>query len=133
VFDALTTAAGIAGWWAPATGSGVEGGELRLTFDADDPLVLQVATAQRPSTVVWAVKSCDFLPDWVGTRPTFALSRSEAGGSEVQFRRHGLTPHLECYNTCRAGWDHYLPSLRRYVESGRGSPSAPGRSRSRSD
>ncbi len=40
VFGILTTAAEFAAWWAPATGSAAEGGELRITFDGlDDPLV----------------------------------------------------------------------------------------------
>lgn len=124
VFDALTTLSGLAGWWTTnVTGSGVEGGELRLAFDdADDPLLIHVDTARRPASVVWHVRSCGFLPDWVGTTPRFTLCGSSDGGCDLSFRHEALSPELECYDQCRAGWDHFLPSLRDHVESGAGRP-----------
>jgi hypothetical protein len=123
VSDTLTTAAQFASWWAPATGSAVEASELSITFDSiEDPLVLQVKQATRASTVIWDVESCAFLPDWVGTTPAFTLSRSSAGGCDLEFRHEGLSPQLECYDMCQAGRDHYLPSLRAYLETGTGHP-----------
>jgi uncharacterized protein YndB with AHSA1/START domain len=122
VFDALTTVAGLASWWVPVTGSGTAGGELRFAFGAGQTLVAHVQEASRPSTVVWHVESCNVAPDWVGTSPTFTVSRSAEGGSELTFRHEGLGPQLECYDQCRAGWDHFLPRLQAYVESGAGAP-----------
>ena len=122
VFDALTTVAGLASWWAPVTGSGAAGGELRFSYGAGQTMVVQVEEADRPSTVVWRVEWCNVLPDWAGTSPTFTVRRSAEGGSELAFRHEGLGPQLECYDQCRAGWDHFLPSLRAYVESGAGTP-----------
>jgi uncharacterized protein YndB with AHSA1/START domain len=131
VYDALTTVAGLAGWWAPVTGSGDEGGELRFVFSgaarvedltlAEDPLVIGVDTARRPARVAWTVLACDFLPDWVGTTPTFEMT-PRGTGSELRFRHLGLSPRLECFSSCSAGWDHHLASLRAYVETGRGTP-----------
>lgn len=121
VFEALTTPAGVAGWWMPATGSGVEGGELRLSFPPG-PGVMRVDTARPFSRVVWTVLVCDFLSDWVGTRIIFALRPSESGGTTLEFCHQGLTPRLECFDQCQQGWDHYLPSLRDYVETGTGRP-----------
>ena len=49
VFEILTTAAEFTSWWAPATGSAAEGGDLQIIFDGiKDPLVLQVKQATRP-------------------------------------------------------------------------------------
>jgi uncharacterized protein YndB with AHSA1/START domain len=122
VFEILTTAAEFASWWAPATGSATEGGELRITFDSiDEPLLVRVKQATWPSTVIWDVEACAFLPDWVGTTPTFMLSESD-GGCHLRFRHEGLNPRLECYDMCRAGWDQYLPSLRDYIGTGTGKP-----------
>ena len=121
VFEALTTASGVAGWWVPTTGSGAEGGQLRLTFPPG-PAEMRVDTAQPFSTVVWAVLACDFLPDWVGTQIIFSLHPSERGGTTLAFRHQGLTAQLECYDQCRQGWDYYLPSLHDYVEIGTGRP-----------
>lgn len=121
VFEALTSAAGVGGWWVPTTGSGVEGGQLRMSFPPG-PGVVRVDTAQPFTTVAWTVLVCDFLPDWVGTRVVFALRPVESGGTVLEFRHEGLTPALDCYDQCQQGWNYYLPSLRDYVETGTGRP-----------
>jgi hypothetical protein len=72
--------------------------------------------------VIWDIQSCTFLPDWVGTTLSFTLSDPGSGGCDLFFRHAGLSPQLECYDTCRAGWDQYLPSLRDYIETGTGNP-----------
>jgi hypothetical protein len=89
--------------------------------------VLQVKQARRPSTVIWEVEVCAFLPDWVGTVPTFTLSEPDTGGCDLRFRHEGLSPRLECYDMCRTGWDQYLPSLRDYIDGGTGNPFSPAR------
>jgi len=43
-------------------------------------------------------------------------------GSERGAHHFGLDPTLDCYGTCSRGWDHYLASLRAYVETGTGNP-----------
>lgn len=74
VLAALTTAAGLTQWWGPTTGTGGAGGTLQVRFPiSDDPLVLRV-TADAPGVVSWGVDQCPFLPDWVGTTPTFTLT-----------------------------------------------------------
>jgi uncharacterized protein YndB with AHSA1/START domain len=121
VFEALTTPAGVSGWWMPTTGSGREGGELRLSFPPG-PGVMHVDTAEPSSLVVWTVLACDFLPDWVGTRIHFALRSDGRDGTVLDFRHEGLTPQLECFDQCRQGWNYYLPSLRDYLEVRAGRP-----------
>jgi uncharacterized protein YndB with AHSA1/START domain len=64
VFDALTTATGLTAWWASATGDGGQRGELRLTMNAPEPLVLRVDEAVRPRRVAWSVVDCALLPEW---------------------------------------------------------------------
>ena len=80
VFQALTTPAGVAGWWGDASGSGAEGGELRLAFSFDEPQVFHVDTAKRPSAVVWTVPEGSWLLDWTGTTISFQLSEAQADG-----------------------------------------------------
>ena len=46
-------------------------------------------------------------------------------GTELRFRHHGLTPQLECFEMCLAGWTHYLASLVDYVDRGTGTPNPP--------
>jgi uncharacterized protein YndB with AHSA1/START domain len=122
VFDALTTATGLSAWWTAAEGPGDAGGELRFFMSAPDPLLVHVDEATRPTRVQWTVVECSFEPDWVGTRPTFTVIPVAGGGSELEFRHHGLTDELDCIDVCTQGWNHYLASLRDYVETGHGSP-----------
>jgi hypothetical protein len=78
--------------------------------------------------VRWTVIECSFLSDWVGTRPVFTITAAGAGAAsgadeaELHFRHHGLTPELDCIDMCTRSWDHFLVSLRDYVETGHGSP-----------
>ena len=127
VFDALTTASGLTAWWTAAAGSGDTGGELQFFMSAPDPLLIHVDEATRPTSVRWTVTECSFEPDWVGTRPTFTITAVEGTSSdrevsELEFHHHGLTEELDCIEMCTRGWDHYIASLREYVETGRGSP-----------
>jgi uncharacterized protein YndB with AHSA1/START domain len=126
VFDALTTLPGLAGWWTTVSGSGLAGGELRFVFagegGSDEPLIIHVTAAQRPSTVRWSCLQYTLLADWAGTTLSFEVQPRQAGGSTLTFVHTGLTPRLECYRDCKNGWDHFLPSLRDFVESGRGRP-----------
>ena len=122
VFDALTTVSGLAAWWNPATGSGATGGELRFIMNAPEPLVIHVDEATRPTLVRWTVTDCPFLPDWVGTRPTFSIIRVDSTTAELHFHHHGLSQDLECSDMCTRSWNHYVASLRDYLELGRGNP-----------
>jgi uncharacterized protein YndB with AHSA1/START domain len=121
VFEAVSTAAGVSGWWMPTTGSGAEGTELHLRFPPG-PVLIRVDTVRPVSTVAWTVLVCDFEADWVGTQIVFTLRPGRDGGTTLEFRHQGLTPQLHCYDRCRQGWGHYLSSLRDYVETGAGRP-----------
>jgi steroid delta-isomerase-like uncharacterized protein len=122
LFDALTTVTGLAAWWNPVTGSGETGGELRFIMNAPEPLVIHVDEATRPTSVQWTVTDCPFLPDWIGTRPTFTITPVDGDASELHFRHQGLSEELECFDMCTRSWNHYMTSLRDYLEAGHGSP-----------
>jgi uncharacterized protein YndB with AHSA1/START domain len=122
VFDALTSLAGLAAWWNPATGSGDAGGELRFIMNAPEPLVIHVDEATRATSVRWTVTDCPFLPDWEGTKPTFTINRVDHNTTELHFHHHGLNDALDCIDMCTRSWNHYMTSLRDYVEDGIGSP-----------
>jgi hypothetical protein len=91
-------------------------------MNAPEPCVMRVDVAARPALVQWTCTSCDFMPDWVGTRPTYTIIPLDDGTTEVQFRHIGLTSELECIDMCTSGWNHFIPSLRDYAETGTGSP-----------
>jgi uncharacterized protein YndB with AHSA1/START domain len=122
IFDAITTTDGLAEWWNPATGSGTIGGELRFKMNAPEPLVIRVDEATRATAVRWFVTECPFLPDWIGTRPTFTITSVDDDTCELDFHHRGLNQELECIDMCTRSWDHYMTSLRDYLELGQGSP-----------
>jgi uncharacterized protein YndB with AHSA1/START domain len=122
IFDAFTTVSGLAAWWNPATGSGETGGDLRFMMNAPEPLVIHVDEATRSASVRWTVIDCPFLPDWIGTRPTFTITPVDGDTTALHFRHQGLSEQLECFGVCTRSWTHYMASLRDYVEGGRGSP-----------
>jgi uncharacterized protein YndB with AHSA1/START domain len=122
VFDAVTTASGLSAWWTQTEGSGDADGELRFFMTAPDPLHVHVDAATRPTSVRWTVTECAFEPEWVGTHPTFTITPAGDDACELVFTHVGLTDELECIDMCTSGWNHYLTSLRAYVETGRGNP-----------
>lgn len=123
VFEALTTPSGLTGWWMKASGSGLAGGEMTFVYDGGS-VIMRVDRAERPSVVRWTVLAASEVKDWVGTTISFDVSPNESGGSRLHFRHTGLTPQLECFDTCSAGWNSSLASLVNYVDPGKGSPVA---------
>ncbi len=123
VFSALTDIDALTHWWTPAAGGAEAGGTL-LFLMGDQEVVMRVDEADRPSRVGWTVLVCEPAPDWVGTSITFGLEPIGAG-TELRFDHHGLNRALECFETCQAGWTHFLASLVDYVDRGAGSPNPP--------
>lgn len=126
VFEALTSLEGLVGWWASsATGSGLPGSRFSLGFAGlDETITWRVDTVVAPTSVAWTCLSHTGLPDWNGTKIALELSEREAALTVLKFRHIGLVPALDCYEQCHAGWEHFLPSLRAYSETGRGTPFA---------
>jgi uncharacterized protein YndB with AHSA1/START domain len=126
VFAALTSLEGLAGWWASlATGSASSGGRFELGFTGlEESITMRVDRAVAPSDVAWTCVRHTGLPDWDGTRIVFALEGEGTASTTLAFRHLGLIPDLGCYEHCRAGWQHFLSSLRSYAEQGRGTPFA---------
>jgi uncharacterized protein YndB with AHSA1/START domain len=125
VLAALTTAESVSRWWGPTTGSAEPGGTLVVSFEGrKQEIVIHVLPAEK-GRVVWQVESAPLTPEWAGTTIVFELALSEEG-TTMHFRHDGLTPQLECFDMCHAGWTHYLASLLEYVDRGEGQPYTEG-------
>ena len=124
VFAALTSLEGLVGWWASsATGSGSNGTTFELSFAGlDEKITMRVDTAVAPSTVAWTCLNHSGLPDWEGTKLVFELSEQSDDSTLLKFRHIGLVPQLDCFEQCRAGWKHFLASLKSYAEHSQGTP-----------
>lgn len=65
------------------------------------------------------------LRDWVGTTIRFRCEPVDDKRSRLRFEHVGLTPVLDCYDSCESGWSYYLgESLRALLENGEGKPFA---------
>ncbi len=54
--------------------------------------------------------------EWLGTKLVFEISEHD-GITSIDFTHIGLEPQLECFDICKAGWDHYFSgSLKKYLE-----------------
>ncbi len=120
VLAALTAPEAVTGWWGPTSGATGEGGSFSVSFGDGRRIDLVVVSAS-PRQVVWDVEAAPHTTEWVGTTIVFDLAPA-GQGTEVRFRHFGLTPQLECFDMCHAGWTHYLASLAAYVDRGAGEP-----------
>jgi uncharacterized protein YndB with AHSA1/START domain len=123
VFDALTTPEAFAHWWVPAGGSGATGEELVIHF-GETRAIFRVKETVPASEVRWEVLTCEIEHDWDGTEISFDLEPTPNGGTRIDFRHHGLTPQLVCFEMCQSGWTQALGGLLNYVE---GSSAAAGK------
>jgi len=86
-----------------------------------------VAEAEPGLRYVWHVDDC-FLPwfedktEWTKTDVIFDIAPTSEG-SLIKMTHRGLTPEVECYDACNAGWKgHFTSSLYKLITEGVGTP-----------
>ena len=126
IIEALTDDAAISRWWTAVTRSERDGNDVRLFVRDNAPFVFfTVEHAPETGEVIWTVKECAVQADWVGTAPSFSVQQNDDGTCTIAFRHVGLSPAVECFDQCRAGWNHFMPSLHQFLETGVGRPNEP--------
>jgi hypothetical protein len=126
----------VAEWWsANFTGASVKVGDtftLRWGDTFVDFAVVELVPSKR---IIWRVIDCNlqFVEDkkeWKDTQLVFDIS-SDGSATTVTITHVGLVPGIECYNTCKKGWDFYiLESLQNLLRDNRGLPDMRGRQES---
>lgn len=129
VFDAVTTQSGLSAWWThDATAEPTVDSEAVFGFeDGAVKFTMRVDLLEAPELVHW---KCVGGPDeWVGTEIAFRIEGIDAdddgkpeGGSTVRFWHGGWEFEDGILPRCSFEWAMYLDSLRRYLETGTGSP-----------
>lgn len=122
VFKALTTSEGIAGWWTKSNKLRSEKGEELLSLDFGKiKKLMKVHKMDSQLELIWYVLECT-LHEWLGTQITFNIAPNSAGGTLLKLEHKGLNPQLDCYESCSSGWVYFMDSLKKYVETGKGTP-----------
>jgi uncharacterized protein YndB with AHSA1/START domain len=130
IIAAVTDDTLISRWWTAVTWSERDGADVRLFVRDDEPFVnFTVEHAPGTGDVTWAVTECAVEADWVGTQPSFSVQPHDDGTCTLRFHHVGLSPAVECFAQCRAGWNHFMPSLHQFLETGVGRPNEPRESR----
>jgi uncharacterized protein YndB with AHSA1/START domain/ketosteroid isomerase-like protein len=121
VFEAIAAVDGPRHWWTTdVTGSAEAGGSMRFGFAGlDEQIVMRVIACQRPGTIRWSCTEHTRDDEWTGTTLHFDLAAQGPQACELQFRHTGLPAEAVA-----EGWDHFLPSLAAYAETGTGTPFA---------
>lgn len=116
-------------WWIRSTeGETSSLGDI-FTVDMSNSAFVkfEITEAQPGRRTVWHVLDC-FLPwfedkkEWNGTDVIFDIEPTN-DGSLVKMVHRGLTPEVECYEICNAGWEgHFTSSLFKLITEGVGNP-----------
>jgi len=123
VHRALTTREGLTGWWS--TEVSLEhrpGGLIRFRFAGDfNPVMRQDDVGA--GRIAWTC--VDGHANWANNTFGFAL---EPRGAETQLhfvQEYAQELSNEVYGTYNFNWGYYLNSLKRYCETGEGTPFQP--------
>ena len=129
VYAALTSAAGLRGWWTQDCDISQQVGEEHYFRFGPHYKTMRIERLEPEREVHWhgteahiAMPQFKRKDEWVGTDLVFRLQAQGPGQTRLDFEHIGLLPELECYELCRQGWQHYLGSLQQYAETGRGTP-----------
>ncbi|WP_255991739.1 SRPBCC family protein [Chitinolyticbacter albus] len=132
VYAALTTKAGLQGWWTQDCDVDTQvGGTVKFRF-GQHYKHMRIEALSPGREVRWLctvahidVNRFQHKDEWVGTQLVFHLTPSVEGGTRLEFEHVGLVPSFECYDLCQNGWQHFMGSLQHYVETGVGEPFRP--------
>jgi uncharacterized protein YndB with AHSA1/START domain len=124
VYRAVATPEGIQGWWCADSDRATRAGdETELRFVKDGKPVtmrFRVDVLEPDQRVAWTCIA-NANPIWVGSTLSWTIRRRN-GGTTLEFSHGGLTAGGPPYDMTVQGWQHFMASLSRYVETGTGQP-----------
>ncbi len=130
LFEAITTT--IDSWWGRTdlTRSTKQGDTFSVFFENDTKWKFKVVESIKDKKVVWECIEAyhkiegmnDIEKEWLGSRLIWRLESMTNNETLLVFEHEGLTPTLNCYEVCNNGWNYFLKSLKKYAETGIGTP-----------
>ena len=126
VYDALTQQDEIASWWTNDLSAKPEVGSLAEFRFSQGTFVIQfeVAELDRDEKVYWITRQGPSTGHWTGTNVTWQLTPSH-NGTQLVFNHDGFAQADRRYEITRGWWEHFLVSLKSYLETGKGNPGSP--------
>ena len=130
-FEAVTL--GINNWWGNVNNSTMTkiGDEFSIFFEEETEWRFKATALNKFDEVRWkriyAKHSFSDLKgikeEWLNSEIVFNFKKLNTDTIEIFFEHKGLTPELNCYEICNAGWTHFIStSLKQYLETGKGLP-----------
>jgi len=124
VHAALSTVAGVAGWWTKETSSESKSGNaIQVVFHSKTGDEIGSAKFEllksTSEEVVWRFSAGP--QEWIGTDVTFSLSQ-QGESTIVLFGHRNWREAVEFTAHCSMKWATFLLSLRQLVETGVGQP-----------
>jgi len=126
VFNALTQQDKIACWWTDDLSATPEVGSLAEFRFSQGTFVIQFEVAElvKDKKVYWISRQGPPTGHWIGTRVTWQLTPVH-NGTQLIFNHDGFTQADRRYEITRGWWEHFLASLKSYLETGKGNPGSP--------
>jgi uncharacterized protein YndB with AHSA1/START domain len=120
LYEALTTQAGLSGWYTPETTAAADvGAMIEFKFSTLTTLSFRVETLQPGRRVVWT--GAQVPNEWKTTPITFDIRRD--GDSVILiFRQEGFASEYKSYGGFGYCWGQYIRSLKLLLETGTGEP-----------
>ncbi len=113
-------------WWAENfEGSAKNLGDVFKIWWGETTVTFKITEAIPGKKVIWLVTDCNLpwlkdIKEWNDTEVVFEISE-ENGVTKINMTHIGLTPEVECFENCQAGWNHYIQkSLFEFMEEGQG-------------
>ena len=117
-------------WWGKVDNPvSKKGDEFTISF-GNTKWRFVITNFSKPREITWkCIKAehyvggfSDIEEEWLNTELVWTFNKID-GEVEVSFVHNGLTPKLNCYDICEAGWNFFIStSLKNYLETGQGNP-----------
>ena len=126
VWDARTQTDEIARWWTDDLSIQPEVGTFAELRFSQGTFVIQfeVAGLDQDEKVLWITRQGPSTGHWAGTSVTWQLEPVH-NGTKVVFNHDKFAEADKRYEITRSWWEHFLGSLKSYLETGKGAPGSP--------
>ena len=114
-------------WWTSMSGKFLSiGDQAKTDFGGKSYWSFEATTLDKPERIELTCHDANHIheglsdnirTEWLGTKLIFEIAEEDRK-TRIEFTHEGLVPELECFEVCKAGWDHFfLESLKSYLEA----------------